>query len=77
MTQYTYYSNIIANIMLLQTSIFENSEKTTKMAYFKYNVNPSNRVGMEGVFLGLAGLLLRTSLRLRPWEIPWSGPACP
>ena len=28
------------------------------MSNFKYNVNPSKRVGMDGVFFGLAGLLL-------------------
>ena len=35
------------------------------------------RVGKDGVFLGLAGLLLGISLGLRPWEIPPSSPACP
>ena len=30
----------------------------TNMSYFKKNVNPSKRVGMDGVFFGLAGLLL-------------------
>ena len=32
---------------------------------------------MDGVFLGLAGLLLGISLGLRPWEIPHSSPASP
>ena len=32
---------------------------------------------MDGVFLGLAGLLLKISLGLRPQEIPWSSPARP
>ena len=33
----------------------------TKIFYFKYNVNLSKRVGMDGVFLGLAELLLKIS----------------
>ena len=45
--------------------------------YQKQNVNLSKRVRKDGVFLGLAGLLLRISLRLRPWEIPRSSPASP
>ena len=32
---------------------------------------------MDGIFLGLAGLLLGISLGLRPWEIPRSNPAIP
>ena len=40
-------------------------------------VNPSKRVGMDGVFLGLAGLLLGISLGLRPREIPQSSPVSP
>ena len=40
-------------------------------------VNPSKRVGMDGVFLGLAGLLLGISLGLRPQEIPRRSPASP
>ena len=32
---------------------------------------------MDGVFLGLAGLLLGISLELRPWEIPRCSPASP
>ena len=32
---------------------------------------------MDGAFLGLAGLLLRISLGLRPREIPRSSPASP
>ena len=32
---------------------------------------------MDGVFLGLAGMLLGISLGLRPWEIPRSSPASP
>ena len=47
------------------------------MFYFEYNVNPSKRVGMDGVFLGLAGLLPRIYLRLRLQEIPRSSPASP
>ena len=39
------------------------------MSYFKWNVK-CKRVGMDGVFLGLAGLLLRISLGLRPWSSP-------
>ena len=31
----------------------------TKISYFSYNVNPSKSVRMNGVFLGLAGLLLK------------------
>ena len=42
------------------------------MSNFKLNVNASKSVGMDGVFLGLAGLLLGISLGLRPREIPWS-----
>ena len=45
--------------------------------YWKYNVNLSKRVGKDGVFLGLAELLLRISLRLRPREIPRSSTASP
>ena len=40
------------------------------MSYLKENVNPIKRVGIDGVFFGLAGLLLGISLRLCPWEIP-------
>ena len=47
------------------------------MFYFKYNVSPSERVGMHGVFLGLAGLLLGISLRLCFRDIPRSSPASP
>ena len=47
------------------------------MSYFKYNVNPSKRVGMDRVFLGLAGLLLGISPGLCPREIPRSSPASP
>ena len=47
------------------------------MSYFKYNANPSKRVGMDGVFLKLAGLLLGISLRLWPWKIPRISPASP
>ena len=47
------------------------------MSYFKQNVNQSKRVGMDGVFLGLAGLLLGISLKLRPWEIPSEQPCQP
>ena len=47
------------------------------MSYFEYNVNPSKRVWMDGVFLGLAGLLLWISLGLCPSEIPWSSPVSP
>ena len=36
------------------------------MSYFKKYVNPSKRVGLDGVFLGLAGLLPGISLRLCP-----------
>ena len=32
---------------------------------------------MDGVFLGLVGLLLGISLGPRPWEIPRSSPATP
>ena len=32
---------------------------------------------MDGVFLRLAGLLLKISLGLNPWEIPRSSPASP
>ena len=56
---------------------FKKNKKINKMSYFKYNVNPSKRVGMDGVLLGLAGLLLGISLGLRPWEIPWSSRASP
>ena len=56
MIQWTYFSNL-ATIMLLQTSIFDKLGIITKMSYFKNNVNLSKRVGMDGVFLGLAGLL--------------------
>ena len=45
--------------------------------YWKQNVNLSKRVRKDGVFLGLAGLLLGISLRLCPWEIPRSSPAIP
>ena len=41
------------------------------------NVNLSKRVGKDRVFLGLAGLLLRISIGLRPREIPRSSPASP
>ena len=61
--------------MLLQTSIFEKIRNYTKMSYFKYNVIPSKRVGMDGVFLGLAGLLLGIFLGLRLREIPQSSPS--
>ena len=47
------------------------------MSYFKENVNPSKRVRMDGVFLGLAGLLFGISLRLHPWEIPQTSPDSP
>ena len=47
------------------------------MSYFKYNVNPSKRVKMDGVFLGLAGLLLGIFLGFCSLEIPWSRPASP
>ena len=63
--------------MLLQTSIFEKYRKISKISYFKYNVNPSKRVKMDEVFVGLAGLLLEISLGLCPWEIPQSSPAIP
>ena len=43
----------------------------------KQNVNMSKRVGKDGVFLGLAGLILRISLGLCPREIPRSLPASP
>ena len=45
--------------------------------YQKQNVNLSKRVGKDGVFLGLAGLLLGISLGLRPQEIPRSSPTSP
>ena len=47
------------------------------MSYFKQNVNPSKRVGIDGIFLGLEGLLLGISLGLCPREIPRSNPASP
>ena len=51
------------------------------MSYFKWNVNLSKRVGMDGVFLGLLllglGLLLGISFGLCPQEIPPSSPASP
>ena len=47
------------------------------MSYFKLNVNLSERVRMDGFFLGLPGLLLGTSLGLCPREIPRSSPASP
>ena len=37
----------------------------------------SKRVGKDGVFLGLAGLLLGIYLGLRPWEIPRASHAGP
>ena len=37
----------------------------------------NKRVGKDGVFLGLAGLLLGISPGLRPREIPRSSPAFP
>ena len=40
----------------------------------KQNVNLTKRVGKCSVFLGLAGLLLRISIGLRPQEIPRSSP---
>ena len=45
--------------------------------YFWWNVNLSKRVGMDGVFLELAGRLLGISLGLRPREILRSSPASP
>ena len=45
--------------------------------YQKQNVNLSTRVRKDRVFLGLAGLLLRISLRLCPREIPRSSSASP
>ena len=45
-------------MMVLQTSIFDKLRKIAIMSYFKYNVNPSKRVVMDRVLLGLAGLLL-------------------
>ena len=56
--------------MLLKKSKFEKFRKITKMSYFKYNVNPSKKVGMDGVFLGLAGLLRDISRGQSPREIP-------
>ena len=47
------------------------------MSYFKLNVNPYKRVGMDGVFLGLARLLLGISLRRCPRKISQSSPASP
>ena len=44
------YSSYLATIMLLQRSIFEKFRTITKMSYFKQNVNPSKRVGMDAVF---------------------------
>ena len=52
------YSRNLATIILLQTSIFEKIRNIAKMSYFEQNLNPSKRVGMDGVFLSLAGLLL-------------------
>ena len=42
------------------------------MSYFKYNVNSSKRVGMEGVFLRLEGLLLANPLH--PSSFTWINP---
>ena len=42
------------------------------MSYLKSNVNPSKRVWMDGVFLGLG-----IYLGLCPQEIPRSSPASP
>ena len=67
----------LANIMLLQTSVLNFFLNIIKMSYFKQNANPSNRVGMEGVFLGLAGLFLGISLGLRLRETPQNSPANP
>ena len=47
------------------------------MSSFKYNVNPSKRVGMDWAFLVLAGVLFGISLGLRPREIPMSCPVIP
>ena len=47
------------------------------MSYFKLNVNQSKTVGIDGVFLGLAGLLLGISLGLCAQEISPSSPASP
>ena len=60
------YSRNLATFMLLYTSIFDQIRNITKMSYLKYNVNPSKRVGMDEVFLRLAGLLLGFS----PWALP-------
>ena len=40
-------------------------------------LNQSKRVGLVGVFLRMAGLLLRISLGHFSWEIPRSSPASP
>ena len=69
------YSRNLATVMLLQTSIFGKIRNITKMSYFKQNVNPSKRVQMDGVFLGLAGLLPGISLGLCRREILRSSPA--
>ena len=45
--------------------------------YQKYNVNLSKRVGKDGVFLGLAVLLLGIFLGFCPREIPRCSPASP
>ena len=46
-------------------------------SYQKQNVNQSQRVGKDGDFLRLSGLLLGISLGIRPREIPRSSPASP
>ena len=46
------------------------------MSYFTWNVNPSMD-GMDGVFLGLVGLILGISLGLCPQDIPRSSPVSP
>ena len=61
----------------MQYQYLKKIKNITKMSYFKYNVNPNKRVGMDGVFLGGAGLLLRDSLGLCPREIPQSSPPSP
>ena len=60
-----------------QIQVKEYDQKIKKGLVLKYWVNPSKRGGMDGVFRGLAGLLLGISRGRSLTEIPSNSPANP